>query len=152
MILIGYFIILIFTFLGMEIFSWAIHKYLMHGILWNIHQTHHQHKTNAKSSILEWNDVFSLFFGSVAIFFIIIGIQYAFWALFIGIGISLYGLVYFILHDGFIHQRFPFIRHSNNKIINAIRKAHYAHHKTHEKDGSESFGLLWVHKKYYQQK
>jgi beta-carotene 3-hydroxylase len=148
-----YIAITIISFVGMEVFSWAFHKYIMHGVLWNIHQTHHQHhkiQQNGSKNHFELNDIFSVIFGSISIFFIIFGLEVIFWTFFIGLGIVLYGFVYFILHDGFIHQRFPFIRNSNNKFIIAIRKAHFAHHKTHERDGSESFGLLFINKKFFQ--
>ncbi len=145
-----YIVITILSFIGMEVFSWTFHKYIMHGILWNIHQTHHKHHTNENKGKLELNDIFSMIFAAIAIFFIVIGLESVFWTFFIGLGICLYGLVYFIIHDGFIHQRFLFVRHSNNKLISAIRKAHFAHHKTHEKDGSESFGLLLISKKFFQ--
>lgn len=139
------FSLILLTFLGMELFSWALHKYVMHGILWKIHESHHK----PRKGVFEINDVFSVLFGSACVFCMVYGLQNKHWALYIGIGIFVYGFIYFLLHDGFIHQRFPFLRHSNNKYIKALQNAHYAHHKHHKKEGGESFGLLWVSKKYF---
>jgi len=45
------------TFIGMEGVAWFTHKYIMHGIMWNWHQSHHVHHKNA----LEKNDLFRSF-------------------------------------------------------------------------------------------
>lgn len=65
---------LFYTFIGfmaMEFSGWFIHKYLMHGILWKIHKTHHTHT----KGFLERNDLFSLLFASVAIVLIFWGLM-----------------------------------------------------------------------------
>jgi len=129
--------------LGMEGFSWFVHKYLFHGFLWFIHKTHHE----AGHRRWEWNDLFSLFFGSVAILLMILGNEHydpRFW---IGAGISLYGIIYFILHDIFVHNRLKSFSSNNTYLLN-LRRAHKMHHKSLEKSPSESFGLLIIPKKY----
>jgi hypothetical protein len=40
--------ITIFTFFAMEFVAWFTHKYIMHGILWNVHLDHHQVDKNKK--------------------------------------------------------------------------------------------------------
>lgn len=131
----------------MEFASWLIHKYLMHGPLWNIHKTHHQQQKDKK---WELNDLFSIFFTGLAIFFLIRGLQLQNALLSgAGVGISLYGMTYFVLHDVFIHRRIKFFRHSRNPLLKALAEAHYDHHKSKERNGSVSFGLLLVNKQYY---
>lgn len=137
--------LLFFAFFGMEIFSWFFHKYLMHGVLWSIHKTHHR-KNNG---YFELNDVFSLFFGSIAVVLIILGVaelDYRFW---IGCGITLYGLVYFILHDVLIHRRASRLKRPANYYLDALTRAHRDHHKTDQKRDSVSFGLLLVPRRYF---
>ncbi|WP_439489330.1 sterol desaturase family protein [Algoriphagus sp.] len=140
-----------FTILGfvlMEISGWAIHKYLMHGPLWMIHKTHHKHS----DSFLELNDLFSLLFGSVAVLLIFLGIgklDYRFW---LGIGISLYGLLYFLLHDILIHRRIKWLDWPKSSFLQGIFKAHQAHHYSDKKDDAVSFGLFLVPKKYFKTK
>jgi beta-carotene 3-hydroxylase len=135
-------------FWGMELFSWFIHKYIMHGILWKIHKTHH---TKTKG-FFELNDVFSLLFGTTAVILIILGLNtlnYLFW---IGFGITLYGFTYFVLHDILIHKRMKVKQKPEGSYLEAISKAHRDHHKTKERDGSVSFGLLIVPFKYFKRK
>jgi beta-carotene 3-hydroxylase len=139
---------LIFIALGfaaMEFSGWFIHKYLMHGPLWMIHKTHHQ----PSKTFFELNDLFSLLFGSVAVVLIFKGVDtldYRFW---MGIGISLYGVLYFVLHDVLVHRRLKWFDRPKNTFLKGIFKAHQAHHKTNQKEDAVSFGLFVVPKKFF---
>ncbi len=136
--------IIIFTIAAMEAFSWFVHKYLFHGPLWFIHKSHHQ----KRSGWFEPNDIFSLFFGITAILLIWQGrveLTTGFW---IGAGISVYGMIYFVFHDWFIHNRLKSFKTTNLYLL-SIRKAHKIHHKSRHKNPSEEFGLLLVSKKYF---
>ncbi|WP_448520361.1 hypothetical protein [Rhodoflexus sp.] len=139
--------VLLGSFLAMEGVAWALHKYVMHGFLWVLHKSHHQ---KDHSHFFEWNDLFFLFFAIPGAYFIYQGIAHSDFQLYIGLGIALYGLVYFIVHDVFIHQRYPpLLRYSNNRYFRALRRAHHVHHKYTEKDDGEAFGLLWVSRIYF---
>jgi beta-carotene 3-hydroxylase len=70
---------------------------------------------------------------------------------YIGFGIALYGLAYFLVHDIFIHQRIKIFRRSNNVYMRAIRKAHKVHHKHLNKEQGECFGMLLVPFRYYKE-
>lgn len=136
--------IILFTLAGMEAFSWAIHKYLFHGPLWFIHKTHHR----PKHSRFELNDLFSFGFALTALLLMYKGMReldYRFW---LGAGISLYGIIYFVFHDGFIHNRFKAFKTSNRYLL-GIRRAHKIHHKSLTKEPSEEFGLLTASRKYF---
>jgi beta-carotene 3-hydroxylase len=136
--------LIVATVMCMELISWAMHKYLFHGPLWFIHKTHHQER----HSFLELNDIFSIGFAALALWLMWIGhlsLNYLFW---IGTGISIYGTIYFIFHDWFIHNRFKAFK-SNNRYLMAIRRAHKIHHKSMEKNPAEEFGLLVVGKKWF---
>lgn len=136
---------IILGFVMMEVASWFIHKYLMHGPLWFIHKTHH----TARKGFFEWNDLFTLLFGSIAMVLIFKGVadlDYRFW---IGMGISLYGMVYFIFHDILIHRRFKWLDKPRSKFFMAISNAHRDHHKTNKKEDAVSFGLLLVPFRYF---
>ena len=136
--------IVLLTLVGMEAFSWAIHKYLFHGPLWFIHKTHHQHK----HGWLELNDLFSILFASIALYLMWLGndkLDYRFW---IGTGISTYGTIYFIFHDWFIHNRIKAFKTTNRYLL-GIRRAHKIHHKSTKKYPSEEFGLLVASKKWF---
>jgi beta-carotene 3-hydroxylase len=56
----------------------------------------------------------------------------------------MYGFAYFLVHDVFIHQRFRFLRNTNNRYFKAIRRAHKVHHKYLTKEDGECFGMLLV--------
>jgi beta-carotene 3-hydroxylase len=125
----------------MEAFSWAFHKFIMHGPLWFIHKTHHL----PSKSALEANDVFSLFFGSIAASFIFFGLRAnTIWLAGLGFGITTYGLVYFVLHDMGVHNRIKNNYLSRATFFSRIKRAHKIHHKSFERIPSSSFGLLVV--------
>jgi len=134
------------TFLFMEFVAWSIHKYIMHGFLWYLHKDHHQVD---KNKILQKNDAFFLIFAIPSAILIIYGIENFSYQLYIGIGIALYGLAYFVVHEIIIHQRVKILNRIDNKYIRAIRFAHKVHHKKLEKENSDSFGMLLVSFKYF---
>lgn len=141
------FVIVLITFLLMEGATWLIHKYVMHGLLWNLHKDHHDHSGTGH---LERNDYFFILFAIPAIALIIAGVGKGFNYLFyIGLGITLYGMAYFFVHDIFIHQRIKFLRNTRNPYFLAIRRAHKQHHKHTGKGDGECFGFLWVPVKYF---
>ncbi|MFM6977086.1 MAG: sterol desaturase family protein [Sphingobacteriaceae bacterium] len=136
--------ILLLTLFGMECFSWFIHKFLFHGPLWFIHKSHHQER----HGFFELNDIFSIGFAGLAIYLLYSdkeNLGLAFW---IGAGISLYGMIYFVFHDWFIHNRFKSFQSKNSYLL-GIRRAHKIHHKSMAKKPSEEFGLLWASLKYF---
>jgi len=136
---------IIVGFAVMEMSGWFIHKHIMHGPLWRIHKTHHE----PSKSFFELNDLFSLLFGSIAISLIFLGVDkldYRFW---MGIGISVYGLLYFIIHDVLVHRRLKWFEKPKSKFLMGIFKAHQAHHATNKKEDAVSFGLFVVKKKYF---
>ena len=138
------------TFLAMEVVAWATHRYVMHGALWSLHRDHHKKDHHG---LLERNDTFFLIFAvpSMALFFIgaRLGLQTP-W-LWMGLGILIYGIAYFLVHEVFIHQRIKWLRHANSAYFLALRRAHKVHHKQIEKEGCECFGMLWVPLKYFRE-
>lgn len=154
MIIIFPVIIILITFVITEFIAWFLHKYVMHGFLWSIHKDHHIQS----GKLFQKNDSFLLVFAIPSWLLIMLGIfdsyDYKFW---IGLGILIYGVIYFLFHDVLIHKRYKKIRKSifrnvSNKYLQAIIKAHHAHHKYVTKHDGESFGMLFVHPKYYKLK
>ncbi|MGV6861858.1 MAG: sterol desaturase family protein [Putridiphycobacter sp.] len=142
-------LVFIGTFIFMEGVAWFTHKYIMHGFLWHLHEDHHV--PNHKSKF-EKNDYFFLIFATPGILFTILGIELqSNTSLFIGLGITFYGLIYFLIHEIFIHQRIKIFRNSNNKYLRSLRRAHKIHHKHIQKEDGECFGMLIVPFKYFKQ-
>ncbi len=138
--------IILATFLVMEGITWLTHKYIMHGFLWYLHEDHHQ----KKDGFFEKNDAFFLIFAIPSWLCTMLGLQHGYYGIAaIGLGIALYGLAYFIVHDVIIHQRFKWFTRSNSQYVKTIRWAHKMHHKHLNKEEGESFGMLMVAKKYW---
>lgn len=135
------------TFVLMEGATWLIHKYIMHGFLWVLHRDHHDHSHEGP---LERNDLFFVIFALPAIALLYLGAEAGYNHLFyIGLGITLYGIAYFFVHDIFIHQRVKFLRQTDNPYLLSIRRAHKQHHKHTSKEDGECFGFLWVPIQYF---
>ena len=133
-------------FLGIELVATLIHRYLMHGPLWWIHRTHHKSRGG-----WELNDWFAVFFGLCGITLLAAGIlDYVtiFWT-FVGVGISAYGSVYFVLHDLMVHNRLPWAPKPASRYIRALRRAHRRHHRPTRAHPGESYGLLLFHPRYF---
>lgn len=143
--------LVVLSYLFMELVAWSNHKYVMHGFLWKWHKDHHRkdkqeylpEKTEDRK--FEKNDRFFLVYALPAIVLMIWG----FWSehytlVFLSIGISLYGLTYFVVHDIIIHKRVnvPFLFKNHNFYTKAILRAHTAHHHPKSKTDFHNFGLL----------
>jgi beta-carotene 3-hydroxylase len=138
--------ITIVTFLFWEFVAWFSHKYIMHGILWSWHKSHH----SAHDQVMEKNDLFALVFSipSIALFYYFSLVDYNPYMLAVGTGIFLYGLFYLIFHDVIVHQRLRWRPSRKSRYLQRMINAHYIHHKRHTKEGCEAFGFLYAPKKY----
>lgn len=144
--------ITLLTVIVMEFVAWFSHRYIMHGLLWSWHEDHHTPHTE-EQGFFEKNDLFFLIFALPSMACYILGVETShFYLLFVGIGISIYGMIYFLIHDVYIHQRFKWFRQLDTKYSRAILRAHGAHHAKQTKEGCESFGLLVVSSKYFKKR
>lgn len=138
-------IIVLGTFAFMEGVAWFSHKYIMHGFMWSWHKSHHE----VRHGRFEKNDLFGIVFAIISATLIITGsINHFDFKFYLGIGILLYGIAYFLIHDVFVHQRLSILKKTNNAYFQAMRYAHKIHHKVQSKEGAEAFGFLFVSKKY----
>ncbi|WP_265428301.1 sterol desaturase family protein [Chryseobacterium sp. YIM B08800] len=136
------FLIVVATFFTMEGITWLVHKYIMHGFLWTLHRDHHDHSNEGP---MERNDYFFAIFAIPTIALMYYGTINDFNIYFyIALGITIYGMAYFFVHDIFIHQRFNILKNTKNPYLLAIRRGHKQHHKHTGKEQGECFGFLWV--------
>ncbi len=134
-----YFVVSLAAFLVMDVVSYFAHRYVFHGFLWCFHQSHHA----SRKGWFEKNDFFSLFFASIAIALIALGMSPAYRiCLALGIGMTAYGLAYFAVHEIYTHRRL-FHFELKNGHLNKIRQLHRVHHQSIKKPGQEPFGFLW---------
>lgn len=134
------------SFALMEGVAWFTHKYIMHGILWSWHKDHHVHG----KGFFEKNDLFSIFFSLIAMGFIFSGllVEGLWFNFYIGLGVTGYGLAYFIFHDVIVHRRYKHKWKFGGRYMRKIIRVHKVHHKNLKKDGAEAFGFLYAGKKF----
>lgn len=126
------------AFIFMEAFAWFTHKYVMHGFGWVWHKSHHEPRTG----IFELNDLFAVVFAAPAIVCIYLGVHGLPLLLPVGLGITAYGAVYFMFHDGLVHKRYPVPMNGRSKFWKRLIQAHRIHHAVGTKHGCVSFGFL----------
>lgn len=132
----------------MEFMAWFTHKFVMHGLLWYLHEDHHI----KKPGFFEKNDAFFLIFAIPSWLLIMFGmLNYFDFKFYLGLGILAYGICYFLVHDVLIHRRFKWFDHIQSPYFRALRKAHKVHHKHLSKQHGECFGMLVVPLKYYRE-
>src|SRR3954468_15874502 len=108
-------LIAIATFFLWEFIAWFTHKYIMHGILWVWHKSHHTVHDHA----LERNDLFALVFSApcIALFYYFSLVNYNPYMLSVAVGIFSYGAFYFIFHDVIVHQRLKWRPEKRSKYL-----------------------------------
>ena len=138
-------LIVMVTIVAMEGVAWASHKYIMHGVAWAWHRDHHE----PHDKLLEKNDLFGLVGAALSIAMFALGSppimgQAAWWpATWIGLGILAYGIIYTLVHDGLVHQRyFRWVPRSG--YAKRIVQAHKLHHAATGKEGGVSFGFVFA--------
>jgi beta-carotene 3-hydroxylase len=127
--------VLLVTVIAMELLSIFAHRYVMHGIGWAWHRSHHVPHGRDKQPWLELNDLYAL--GTS-------GRHPLEW---IGAGMTLYGALYFIVHDGLVHRRWWFRRWNytpRRGYLKRLYQAHRLHHAVRDREGAVSFGFLYA--------
>ena len=124
----------------MEGVAYLTHKYVMHGFLWVLHESHHR----PRLGFFELNDWFAVFFATPSIILIYFGNNGYPWALWTGLGVAAYGAVYFGFHDIIVHRRIHHEWRPKGKYMQRITHAHRLHHALEEKEGAVSFGFAYA--------
>jgi len=133
------------TFLCWEFVAWLSHKFIMHGVLWTWHKSHH----TVHDHLLEKNDWFGVVFSIPSIVLFYFGSEdHNPFLISVALGILFYGIFYFIFHDVIVHQRIKWRPVKQSKYLRRMIHAHYVHHAKHSKDNCEAFGFLYAPKKY----
>jgi len=131
--------------LAMEGVAWASHKYVMHGFGWGWHRDHHE----PHDRFFERNDRFALIGAAMSIAMFAAGSPFVMgegaWppGTWIGLGILIYGIIYSLIHDGLVHQRwFRWVPRSG--YARRLVQAHRLHHATLGREGGVSFGFVFA--------
>lgn len=125
---------------GMEAVAYFTHKNVMHGFLWSLHESHHVPKHNR----LEKNDFFAVIFATPSIVLIYLGVHVYDPLLWLGLGMTAYGFVYFAFHDVLVHRRIPHRYVPKSGYLRRVVQAHHMHHASRGKEGAVSFGFVYA--------
>jgi beta-carotene 3-hydroxylase len=132
--------IVLASVVAMEGVAWATHKYVMHGWGWGWHQSHHEPRRRA----FERNDLYAVVFAAISITLIALGNQGVWPLAWVGLGMALYGFLYFVVHDGLVHGRWPFRHVPKRGYLKRLVQAHRLHHAVRTRDSAISFGFLYA--------
>ncbi len=139
------------TIVAMEGIAWGLHKYILHGFLWFIHEDHHR----PRKGKFEKNDLVAFVFAIPSWLCMMYGIIHGLdFKLYIGIGIAIYGLFYVLFHDGLIHGRIKVFQNPKSVYLLGCKIGHHAHHMhdkspDYNKDNDVAWGMLWVPRVYF---
>ena len=150
-------LVFIITFAAMEWAAWFLHRYVMHGFLWNLHEDHHKPKPNYR---FQKNDWFAVVFAVPSFLLILFGSMQSTGVMSaVGYSIMAYGAAYFFVHEVIIHRRFwdsktaksIWMKFVPQWYVEGVQTAHRIHHQVREKYDSENFGMLVVDQKYFRE-
>lgn len=135
-------LVILVTVAAMEGFAYAMHRWIMHGPLWVLHESHHR----PRDGWFERNDWFAVIFALPSVLLIFMGTQLGFHPAFawVGTGIAVYGMIYFGFHDVIVHRRLKHGWRPRSPYMRRIVQAHRLHHAAETRDGTVSFGFLYA--------
>ena len=125
---------------AMEGVAYATHRWVMHGIGWSLHRSHHR----PRHGWFEANDWYAAIFAVPSFLLIFGGLQLGWgeWTVWVGSGIAAYGAIYFFFHDVIVHKRIAHRYVARAPYMKRITQAHRLHHAVESKEGAVSFGFL----------
>ena len=128
------------TVIAMEGFAYVMHRWVMHGPGWFLHESHHRERTGR----FELNDLYAAIFAVPSIVMIYGGMQAGWgdWAIAVGVGVATYGMIYFGFHDVIVHRRMQHRYIPKSLYMKRIVQAHRLHHAVESKHHGLSFGFL----------
>lgn len=132
---------------AMEGVAGLLHRYVMHGIGWYLHEDHHNHRNRP----FEKNDGYALFFALVSFLLIYNGLLHGLSLMVAaGAGTTLYGIGYVMFHDIMFHRRVKRLRLTpKHPYLKRIINAHRLHHAAVTREDAVCFNFLWAPKYYH---
>lgn len=130
------------TLAVMEGFAYAMHRWVMHGPGWFLHESHHR----VRKGWFELNDLYAAIFAIPSILLLLGGVHLGWgeWAVWTGAGIAAYGAIYFGFHDVIVHRRLAHRYVPRSSYMKRIVQAHRLHHAVETRKGAVSFGFLYA--------
>ena len=114
---------------AMELWAALLHGRVWHSWLWALHRSHHV----PRDGTFEANDLLSSIHAPIAILAILWGCAGAPSLLRevvfgVGTGMTLFGVSYFVVHDGLVHGRLPVRGLLRLRYFREVVRAHVTHH------------------------
>jgi beta-carotene 3-hydroxylase len=118
----------------MEPVAYASHRWVMHGSGWGLHASHHE----ARPRGFEANDWYPVGFAAATTLAMAAAASRR-WhtALAAGVGVTVYGAAYGVVHEIYAHRRVPALR-LPARPLEALGRRHLHHHRR----SGEPFGML----------
>lgn len=125
----------------MELVAYSVHRWIMHGSFgWGWHKSHHDEHGDHQSGF-EKNDLYGLVFSVIAAGLFILSDGWLWW---VAVGMTVYGVIYLLLHDCLVHQRWPFRAIPRRGYLRRVYQAHRLHHAVEGREGCVSFGFIYA--------
>jgi beta-carotene 3-hydroxylase len=123
------------AFVAMEPITYLLHRYVMHGVGFGWHRSHHRRRLTR----FERNDRYPVVLAATTITVMAIGATVPALAFLVPVaaGVTAYGAVYLFVHDGYIHRRLPGLT-ATWPVLEQLARAHVVHHRF----GEEPYGML----------
>ena len=123
------------AFVGMELVSYLMHRFVMHGPGRAIHADHHRPAEGG----FERNDLYPASFSLLAVTLFVLGTGIPGLRLLVaaGVGMTAYGFAYFYVHEVYVHRRLPLPRRGGRYVAWLERR-----HRIHHLYGGEPYGML----------
>ena len=128
------------AFVVMEPVTYAAHRWVMHGIGWAWHRSHHRRRPEPNRFVeqFEENDWYPVVFAGLTVMAMAAGSAWSGLGLLIpiGVGVTAYGAAYAFVHDLYIHGRF--VQLPVWRPFERLKEAHALHHRFN----GEPYGML----------
>lgn len=114
------------AFAIMEPLTAATHRWIMHGIGERLHRSHHR----AMHGRFEANDAYPVMFAAIVCLGMWVGFNQPAWSALVpvGVGVTLYGAAYALVHDVYIHGRLRWFGDREVPALQRLADAHRIHH------------------------
>jgi beta-carotene 3-hydroxylase len=124
------------AFVVMEPVAYLGHRFVMHGIGWALHRSHHRLRKAGRW--LEANDAFPAAFAALTVSAMAIGTSKRRLRILVpvGAGVTAYGAAYFFVHDVSAHGRLG--GPAPGGPVAELARRHWLHHRF----GGEPYGML----------
>lgn len=129
-------LVAVVAFVLMEPITAATHRFIMHGPGRVFHRSHHRRGSTG----WEANDVFPVVFAALVMIALAVGfnVRSASVLVPVGVGVTLYGACYALVHDIYIHRRLQWFGDRQVPVLDRLAAAHRVHHDRN----SGPYGML----------